>query len=326
VVWFGTVKASAVETATNQTNQTDYAMNAKSIASLKASIATLTEFASTPDVAVRIEALEALLAEQQAKAIAKAPKRNPNGFVIYRGPSVLDGKPIVCVAIVNSTNSKTDNMVQTYIMRDDIKPTDALKTGDDSSVCGDCKHRPFNGGACYVTVFQGPLVVWKQVQAERYAYALSEQTIANLGAGRMVRLGSYGDPMAVPADVWEALTSKAIGNTGYTHQWRNTDVKHDQWSRVLRLCMASADSEQELSDARDLGLRTFRVRSSDEVVQAKELVCPASHEAGMVKTCATCKACDGTDEKGAAKASVVIVVHGYAKSRFAKQRASILSA
>ena len=37
----------------------------------------------------------------------------PNGFIIYRGPSVLDGKPIVVVAIPKSGNSKTDSMLQT---------------------------------------------------------------------------------------------------------------------------------------------------------------------------------------------------------------------
>lgn len=42
--------------------------------------------------------------------------------ILYRGPSLLDGQPIVAIAIVKSDNAKTGNMVQTYILREDIDP------------------------------------------------------------------------------------------------------------------------------------------------------------------------------------------------------------
>ncbi|MGC3025851.1 hypothetical protein ACPUER_11975 [Burkholderia sp. DN3021] len=251
-----------------------------------------------------------------------AQAKNPNGYIIYRGPSLLDRRPIVVVAITKSANSKTGNMVQTYIMRDDIKPTAALKTGDDASVCGDCKHRPINGGACYVTVFQGPLVVWKQVQKGAYPVATPEQ-VGAMVAGRMVRLGSYGDPMAVPADVWQALTAQASGMTGYTHQWRNKSIDVVQRNTVLSLTMASVDNASEAKQAKESNLRYFRIRTADEPVAKGEFMCPASEEAGMRKTCATCGACNGTDSKGNAKASPVIIVHGPTASRFAKQRALV---
>jgi hypothetical protein len=149
--------------------------------------------------------------------------------------------------------------------------------------------------------------------------ATPEQVGAMLG-GRMVRLGSYGDPMAVPADVWEALTAHCAGHTGYTHQWANPAIDADHKARVNALCMASADNEQEAQAARDANVRYFRIRTADEAVNRGEFVCPASEEAGKRKTCATCGACNGTDEKGAAKASPVIVVHGPVKSRFTQQR------
>jgi hypothetical protein len=252
--------------------------------------------------------------------VSKADKA-PNGYIVYRGPSLLDGAPIVVVAITASTNEKTGNMVQTYIMRDDVKPTDALKTGEDSSVCGDCKHRPINGGACYVRVFQGPLVVWKGVHLGRYPVATPEQ-VGKMVAGRMVRLGSYGDPMAVPANVWEALTAHAEGHTGYSHQWQNEGIDEGHKARVMALCMASADSAEEAEAARLANVRYFRIRTADEAVSKGEFVCPASEEAGKRKTCATCGACNGTDDKGSAKASPVIVVHGPTKSRFAVQRSA----
>lgn len=241
----------------------------------------------------------------------------PTGYVIYRGPSLLDGKPIVAIALTGSSNRKTGDMVQTYILREDIKPTEALRTGDDKSICGDCKHRPINGGACYVVVAQGPTVVFKTYHVGKYPVA---DDIAALGAGRMVRLGTYGDPMAVPASVWESLVSKAQGRTGYTHQWANTALDADQVARVSRLCMASADNASEAQSAQSAGKRYFRIRLATETLAPREFVCPASEEAGKRKTCAQCGACNGSEK--ATAGNPVIIVHGVAHkvTRFAAQR------
>jgi hypothetical protein len=92
--------------------------------------------------------------------------KKPTGYVIYRGPSLLDGTPIVAVALLGSSNRKTGNMVQTYILRDDMRPTLAVQTGADSAICGNCKHRPFLGGACYVNIGQAPAAVFKAYQSE----------------------------------------------------------------------------------------------------------------------------------------------------------------
>ena len=67
-----------------------------------------------------------------------------NGFIIYDGPSVLDGQPIIAVATLKTSNAKTGNMIQTWIMRRDIEPHLAIKSGDDSSVCGGCVQRRFD--------------------------------------------------------------------------------------------------------------------------------------------------------------------------------------
>lgn len=243
-----------------------------------------------------------------------------NGYVIYRGPSLLDGAPIVAVAITHSTNAKTGDMVQTYILRDGVEPHHAIKTGDDASVCGDCKHRPINGGACYVRVFQGPLSVYRSLQRGNYPDddGYMAQTAAT---GRMVRLGTYGDPMAVPAEVWERLTRNAAGRTGYTHQWRNEGVDAEQRRRIAALCMASVDDMAEQAIAHASGLRYFRIRTAGEPLAPREFVCPASDEGGKRKDCATCGACDGSERTG--KASPVIVVHGPMASRFARQRSAL---
>jgi hypothetical protein len=248
-----------------------------------------------------------------------ATTNKPTGYVLWQGPSMLDGAPIVAIAITSSGNRKTGNMLQTYILRADVKPTEALRTGQDASICGDCKHRPINGGACYVVVAQGPTVVYKTWQAGKYPHIAQtaesdREGMANLGRDRMVRLGTYGDPAAVPVWVWQALTRNAQGRTGYTHQWATKAGR--QGAGALRLLvMASVDNAAELAAARADGWRTFRVRGDAEPIAEREFTCPASEEAGKRTTCADCGACDGA-QRGAGKASPVIVVHGAKARRF----------
>ena len=61
--------------------------------------------------------------------------------IIYKGPSLIDGKPIVVIATFTNRNTKTGQVVQTYILREDINPLEASKTGADYSICGNCPMR-----------------------------------------------------------------------------------------------------------------------------------------------------------------------------------------
>jgi hypothetical protein len=245
--------------------------------------------------------------------------KQPTGYIIHRGPSLLDGSPIAVVALLGSSNRKTGNMVQTYIIRDDMRPTEAVSTGADAAICGDCKHRPSTGGACYVVVAQGPTVVYKTMKAGKYPDATPAQ-VGAMVAGRMVRLGTYGDPAAVPANVWQDLTAQAAGRTGYTHQWANEALPLAHRQAIAALTMASVDNMAEAAQARASGLRYFRIRLASEPVQAREFVCPASEEAGKRKLCDTCGACNGTTKSTGA--SPVIIVHGNKTSRYITQRAA----
>ena len=167
----------------------------------------------------------------------------PNGFILYRGPSMLDGAPIVAIVTGcagNSANVKTGAVLQTWIIRSDIEPLLALKTGADASVCGNCKHRPLLGGACYVRVHQAPLSVYRAFHRGVYPVATD---LATIGAGRAVRVGSYGDPAAVPVAVWRALISQSTMHTGYTHQWRRRPA-------LRGLVMASATRHARADGAR----------------------------------------------------------------------------
>ena len=235
--------------------------------------------------------------------------KKPSGYIIYRGPSQLDGAPIVVMALTNSTNSKTGNMVQTYILVDNGRsPVDNARDLLDVSICGDCKHRTGTGGACYVNLGQGARAVAAAIVKGNYPADLMAAQLA--AAGRMVRLGTYGDPAAVPANIWRSLLAKAQGHTGYSHQWQSGKAGAD----IMALCMASADNAQERAAAKAAGYRTFRVRAANEAAEAGEFICPASEEGGRRKLCGECGACDGGIDSR--RADPVIIAHGSLAGRF----------
>ena len=96
--------------------------------------------------------------------------RKPTGFIAYRGPSLIDGSPIVVVVVTaKSSNRKTGSMVQTYILRADQNPVAAVKSGADVSICGDCKHRgdKGQGRSCYVNLGHGARSGLPHVSARR---------------------------------------------------------------------------------------------------------------------------------------------------------------
>jgi hypothetical protein len=233
-------------------------------------------------------------------------------FIFYQGPSMLDGAPIVGIAVLRSKNGKTGDMVQTYIIRADQSPLEALASGDDVSICGDCQHRGDRSTGrvrtCYVDVAKSVSSVYRAFTNGSYDTVEPADGAARL-AGRMVRLGAYGDPTAIPVHVWLALLADAAGHTGYTHQWR-APLAVD-FSPIV---MASADSPTDRDEARAAGWRTFTVRTADQPLAAREIICPASPEGGDRLQCIDCGACDGADRPG--KVSIAIVVHGAMSRHF----------
>ena len=213
--------------------------------------------------------------------------------------SLIDGAPLFVIlrgrrdALRGShgkANAKTGAMIQSYIVRADVPPVLAARTGDDASVCGDCPHRPIlareTGAArCYVNLAHGPRVVWDAVKRGAYRRVTSWLEAAAYCAGAPVRIGSYGDPGAVPAYLWAMLAHGATERAGYTHRWRDTGAD------LRGIAMASVDSIDERDEAWALGWATFRVAETveDGADRARgEARCPASAEAGKRVTCAEC--------------------------------------
>lgn len=222
--------------------------------------------------------------------------------IFYRGPSLIDGAPIVGVAVYSDRNTKTGRVLQTYIIRADVNPLEASKTGADVSICGSCPLRgtpttdparkQAAGRRCYVNLGQGPLAVFRALQNGRYP----DVDPAAIGAGRMVRVGTYGDPAAIPGEAWDALLSQATTWTAYTHQkpWRPD------------IAMQSADTLGEAQAHWRAGRRTFRVLTGlADLDPVNEALCPASKEAGRRVQCAACKLCKGS----ARGKSIAIVEH-----------------
>lgn len=227
--------------------------------------------------------------------------------IIYEGPSAYDGKPIVVIATWSNRNRKTGGVLQTYILARDINPLEASKTGADFTICGTCPHRGeptadparkiAKNRTCYVNLGQGVLVVWRGFQRGAYPMAADSASRKALGRGRVVRVGTYGDPAACPAHVWDELLSECAAHMAYTHAsgWRPD------------IAMQSADSLDEAQSAWAKGQRTFRVLQNVEELTRDEVLCPASKEAGQRTTCASCKLCGGLATRSAK--SIAIVQH-----------------
>ena len=237
------------------------------------------------------------------------------GYIAYEGPSEIDGAPIV--VIINkiygaSKNGKTGDIVQSFIIRSDVNPVDALKTGADSSICGDCVHRPITAKEtgeppCYVNVGRSVLAVYSAYKRGRYVKA-DVETIALALAGKALRIGTYGDPAAAPVLMWQRVSRYVIARAGYSHQWQSKGFDHASWAPLV---MASADSIDQAALANLYGMRTFRVSIGVDK-QPGETVCPASAEGGRKATCADCMLCGGTSKKAK---DVVIADHAIGHDR-----------
>ena len=235
------------------------------------------------------------------------------GIILWQGASAFDGAPIA--VIVNritrsSQNGKTGAVIPSFIIRTDVSPLEAIRSGLDSSVCADCLFRPIRKkeglGGCYVRVEQSVQSVWRAFQRGRYARPgidYDVHIIPELFRGCDVRLGSYGEPTAAPFQIWRAFTLWTRSHEGYTHQWRDA-----RFALFRTLCMASCDCEKDVLEARAAGWRCFRGRVEGAPLLPREINCGASKEMGHRTSCRDCRACGGTSSK--ARVDITIVMHG----------------
>lgn len=231
-------------------------------------------------------------------------------YVLWAGPSALDGSPIMVVASCvsePSDNRKTGDMIQLAIMRRDLSPVDAWTAGADGAVCPEaCAHRSCargGSGTCYVNKARlGD--AWaagvRLVSAGRVGYP------PGLFRGARVRFGMEGDPSAVPLDVWLPILADAgAAHTGYTAAWRTLPR---EWSRYF---MASVSSPADDLRARSAGWRVFAASASaaDDAayVAAGLTLCEAERPAPSA--CVSCLQCNGA-RPGDARPGRYLPMHG----------------
>jgi len=229
--------------------------------------------------------------------------KKPTGYTIFEGKSPITGDDIIAVITLKSTNIKTGNMASMWILHKDLSPIEASKEGKDESICGMCPHRHNLGGACYVTLFQAPLQVWKSYHKGNYP-KVNDMSIFE---GMSVRFGAYGDPNVIPIDILVQLKSVVKNSTSYTHQWK-TESDNESLKAVS---MASVDNKAEATLAIENGWRYFRVTNDiSDINKATEIVCPNTTKGIQ---CIDCGLCKGNTIKAK---NIVIEVHGSKKKKF----------
>ena len=228
---------------------------------------------------------------------------------------MIDGEMVVAILTghdLKSKNGKTGAMPQVWIFRADRHPVEAMRDGSDHSVCGNCPHRPKRLGptalqkdsrSCYVKTMNMGVMYKKYANGGYESPSLSD--IKEILSGKHVRIGAYGDPAAIPLEVWDTILADCE-STGYTHQWRNCDNGYSKY------CMASCDNVTDVIDATKEGYRTFFVQTpASEFVRTvgniKLSHCPASKEMGRVTNCDNCMACSGI--RSGRKSNITILMH-----------------
>jgi len=234
--------------------------------------------------------------------------KKPKGFILQEGFSPIDGEPFVVVLTLDSTNRKTGNMAQVWILRSDIDPVTAIATGQDLSICGNCRHRKQADGSrtCYVNVGQAPLAVWRTYKKGGYETDLTVSDGERYLSRKKIRWGAYGDPGIIDPVIFHAVNGAAAGHTGYTHQWREPFA---QWAKGS--LQASCDGLRDYLEASSHGWKTFAVvPKGSNGFSGRQ--CPATVEASEAQ-CQTCSLCDGD------KADIFVEVHGTGSKHFKPQ-------
>jgi hypothetical protein len=216
-----------------------------------------------------------------------------NSYVVWEGASLIDGSSIVLILtgfVSPTSNRKTGRLIQSWILQQEFLPTYAAKKGLDFGICGTCPLKLSQTGSCYVNLLPVNNIYRKYVAGTYPKFSANE--IAVLERYRYpIRIGSYGDPTAVPIEVWEPIILSSGKFTGYTHQYRS----HNCDSRWQKYLMASVQSEVEAQQAQSKGWRTFRIISPDAPLSKNEILC--RHTEDDRNKCETCLLCDGASSK-----------------------------
>ena len=222
-----------------------------------------------------------------------------------RGAILHETKDVISIVTFNSVNEKTGNMFQIWHLVKSIKPTEALKKGLNSLVCGDCSLQGDKTGknrTCYVNLGQGPRAVYTKWQNGGYP-KIDQCMIKYLFAGENVRFGAYGNPSILPLDIIREICNAVDLHTGYIHNWNTIDNGYSKYF------MASVETIEQYRLAKSRGFRTFRIVKDYSENLATEITCLSDSKGLLCKQCGLCN--------GGNKAKdITIKIHGTGKTNF----------
>lgn len=224
-----------------------------------------------------------------------------SGIILYRGPSRINGQPIVVIMTGmngRGKNVKTGGLLSTWILCENRNPLSARNHRHDVAICGQCPNRK---GGCYVTLYTAPLSIYRAYKRGKYPH-YNSLVHDPLISGKTIRFGAYGDPGAVPLNVWDNLAGLSGSVVGYTHLG-GTPLGVG----LAAYCMGSVESKEGAIKLQNKGFRTFRVvppSQSSAPLLNNEIKCLALKG---VK-CEKCKLCGGNSVPGAK--SITIPAHG----------------
>ena len=214
---------------------------------------------------------------------------------LHRGPSYYNGEEIAVQAQCThrpAKNDKTGDMVALAIWGTGGIPADK---DAQRAACGGCAL--LESGVCYVVKMR-LRASWDRIAAT--ILSLADFRRIRRVTRRPIRIGSDGDPAAVPAAWWRTFFAEVRphrrGWTGYTHGWKARPMITGEVAPACdpvmsRWFMASCDTAEERTAAKALGYRTARV-SVDGILLPGEIECPAIKTKGRIQ-CDVCLLCNG---------------------------------
>jgi len=215
---------------------------------------------------------------------------------MIKGMILNETAETVQIITFSSSNIKTGDMAQIWILNRDIDPVTALKNGDSKKICFDCPH--LENGTCYVNVGQAPAQVYKAYKKGLYA-PLDLDILKAMIKWKAVRFGAYGEPVLIPLDLVKFIAENSRGYTGYTHQWKRLE-----YLDYAPYFMASTETIEEGYKASQMGYRSFRVaKTEDTSISLKEIQCPNIDQGVQ---CRDCQLCNGQSNGK----NIVVPVHG----------------
>ena len=200
---------------------------------------------------------------------------------------------VITNLIKPSTNDKTGDMVQTWLLDRDLLTAPKVF----GAKCTSCPMVQ----ECYVSentmghksVRKATLKALGLIEGNTSYQVTTLEQVLPLLRGRKLRLGAYGDPSALPIEDLRALVSASDGHTGYTHFYKEVDPAYAEF------LMASVEDLASEMLAQSLGYRTYRVLrkgESDHEVTDRSILCLESSKGIQ---CADCLVCSGTSKPNA---------------------------